>query len=236
MKRFAVIVLLLYGVILLVLTVPVAMAAFYPQMSYYNAIQAFESLRYSVPFAAGLICQAALLGIPIETGSKRPVRKRSIIYSVIAIGFAMTWLVLGIFAAITETVAKSPEPAAWLIVGATFSDTQEWLAKPPFQIYIASFIAVWLIWGTVFYRWSKKYEPRNFVERKCRLMFRGSVLELLVAVPTHILARSRDYCCAGMSTFIGIVVGITVMLLSFGPGVYFLFLDRWRKLHPGSIK
>ncbi|MDD5073031.1 MAG: hypothetical protein PHX64_05000 [Candidatus Omnitrophica bacterium] len=232
MKRFAIAVVLLYGVILFVLTVPVFLAAFYPELTYDNAIEVIASLRYWVLFAVMLICQAALLGIPIETGSNRPIRKRSIIYSVIAISFVMTGLAVGIFAAITETVIKGPEGYSWLILGLNFSEAKEWLAKPPVQIYIISFIAVWFLWGAVFYRWSKKYDPRNFVERKCRLMFKGSVLELLVAVPTHIIARSRDYCCAGFSTFIGIALGISVMLLSFGPGVYFLFLDRWKKLHP----
>lgn len=232
MKRFAVLVVLLYGVILFLLTVPVFLAAFYPELTYNNAIEVIVSLRYWELFAVMLICQAALLGIPIETGSKRPIRKRSVIYSVITVSFVMTGLAAGIYAAIAETVMKGPEGYSWLILGLNFSDAKEWLAKLPVQIYIISFIAVWFLWGTLFYRWSKKYEPGNFVERKCRLMFKGSVLELLVAVPTHIIARSRDYCCAGFSTFIGIALGISVMLLSFGPGVYFLFLDRWKKLHP----
>jgi hypothetical protein len=63
-------------------------------------------------------------------------------------------------------------------------------------------------------------------------MLRGSFLELLIAVPTHIVARSRDYCCAGAYTFIGIALGLAVMLLSFGPGVFLLFVDRWKQRHP----
>ena len=63
-------------------------------------------------------------------------------------------------------------------------------------------------------------------------MLRGSILELLVAVPTHIVARSRDYCCAGFMTFIGLTLGISVMLFSYGPAVFFLYVDRWRRLHP----
>ena len=57
---------------------------------------------------------------------------------------------------------------------------------------------------------------------------------MLVAVPTHIVARHRGYCCAGVYTFIGISFGLAVLLLSFGPSVYFLYAERWRKLHPES--
>jgi hypothetical protein len=37
-------------------------------------------------------------------------------------------------------------------------------------------------------------------------------------------------------TFIGITFGLSVMLFSFGPAVFFLYVDRWRRLHPGSAK
>ena len=53
-----------------------------------------------------------------------------------------------------------------------------------------------------------------------------------IAVPTHIVARSRDYCCAGFMTFFGLTMGISVMLFAFGPAVFFLYIDRWRRLHP----
>jgi hypothetical protein len=58
------------------------------------------------------------------------------------------------------------------------------------------------------------------------------MLELLVAAPTPIVVRRRDCCCAGFLRFCGIVFGVAVMLLSFGPGVFFLFVDRWKRVHP----
>lgn len=72
----------------------------------------------------------------------------------------------------------------------------------------------------------------DLVRCQCRLWLKGSILELLVAVPTHVVARHRDYCCAGFLTFCGIVFGAAVMLLSSGPGVFFLFVERWKRLHP----
>jgi hypothetical protein len=37
-------------------------------------------------------------------------------------------------------------------------------------------------------------------------------------------------------TFVGLTMGFSVMLFSFGPGVFFLFVERWRRLHPGQEK
>jgi hypothetical protein len=38
-----------------------------------------------------------------------------------------------------------------------------------------------------------------------------------------------------MGTFWGIATGISVMLLCFGPGVYFLFVERFERLKPKEI-
>jgi hypothetical protein len=100
---------------------------------------------------------------------------------------------------------------------------------------IGSGVVIWCVWAVMFYRSSHAVEPSDLISRQCRLMLRGSILELLVAVPTHIVARSRDYCCAGMMTFVGLTLGISVMLFSFGPAVFFLYVERWRRLHPEPV-
>ncbi len=63
-------------------------------------------------------------------------------------------------------------------------------------------------------------------------LLRGSILELLVAVPSHIVVRQRGVCCAPAGTFWGITTGLAVMLLAFGPGVFFLYVARCRRLRP----
>ena len=92
----------------------------------------------------------------------------------------------------------------------------------------------WCLWSLIFFRLSRKEEASGFISRQSRTLLKGSILELLIAVPTHIAARNRDYCCAGFFTFIGLAMGISVMLFSFGPAVFFLFVARWRRLHPGA--
>jgi hypothetical protein len=91
---------------------------------------------------------------------------------------------------------------------------------------------LWIIWGVVFYRYARADDPEVLTKRATRWLLRGSILELLVAVPSHIVVRHRNDCCAPIGTFWGIVTGISIMLLSFGPGVFFLFVERCQRLHP----
>jgi hypothetical protein len=90
----------------------------------------------------------------------------------------------------------------------------------------------WLIWGFIFYMACRQDEAGSLVRRSTRWMLRGSILELLVAVPSHVVVRNRGDCCAPFGTFWGIVTGLAVMLISFGPGVLFLFAARMRTLKP----
>src|SRR5664279_915497 len=90
----------------------------------------------------------------------------------------------------------------------------------------------WLVWAFVFRRAAKSDEPDALLKRVTRWLLRGSILELIIAVPSHVIVRRRDDCCAPIGTFWGIATGISVMLLCFGPGVFFLFVERCRRLQP----
>ena len=92
--------------------------------------------------------------------------------------------------------------------------------------------ASWLVWAVVFYLLSRATGPRESIRQQSVGLLRGSILELLIAVPSHIVVRGRGDCCAGIYTFIGITMGISVMLLSFGPAVFLLYYARWRRLRP----
>ncbi len=217
MKKWAVVVLLLYAAMILVFTFPVIFAAF-AGLDLKVDRQMFRTVFTFWPYWAGfalfIMAQAALLDIHVIMTAQRPVTKRTIVPVIVCASLLMALLVAGIVFALDETIHKGFDPEQLLII----------------LVPAAS----WVIWGVIFYRWSRKPDPGSFMERIRRTLFRGSILELLVAVPTHILARCRNYCCAGFGTFIGIVFGLAVMVCSFGPGVYFLFLERWQRLHPGK--
>jgi hypothetical protein len=83
---------------------------------------------------------------------------------------------------------------------------------------------LWLVWGIVFYLYFQN--SSNVTSRLVSWLLKGSVLELLIAIPSHVIVRRRDECTAPAVTSFGIVTGIAVMLLCFGPSVLLLYKKR----------
>jgi hypothetical protein len=222
MKKWALVVVLLYGASLVLFTLPVLIAAFWDVPEHGAAFdgQALRNLFVQWPYWMGvavfMVSQAALLIIPVRSSEKRPVSKRALWLPVITSALMMGLLAGGFIMAVSETIR-----------GKEFVNENIWL-----WIFLAVLLASWVAWGALFHRWNRKLQPGDFLEKMRRALFCGSVLELLVAVPTHILVRSRNYCCAGFGTFFGITFGLAIMLLSFGPGVFFLFAARCKRLRP----
>lgn len=218
MKRWAFLVAALYLLILAALTVPVLLLAFGSELSTESPLLQALSIYAEAPYWIWLVvmagCQLALLSVPVRVASRRPITRSALWPTILVAGLMMGILVTAAFFAFDEFI--KPDTSGTWISGSG----------------IAAGIATWGIWAIVFGRVARTGAPRDLVSRQCRLLFQGSILELLIAVPTHIVARYRDYCCAGFMTFIGLTMGISVMLFAFGPALYFLFAERWRRLHP----
>ena len=85
-------------------------------------------------------------------------------------------------------------------------------------------VRIWLAWSLVFHMFLRN--SANIAGRAVSWLLKGSVLELLIAVPCHVWVRRRDDCSSPIATSFGIVAGIAVMLLSFGPSVLVLYKKR----------
>lgn len=217
MKKIALFVVLAYLAISVVLTWPVLALCFaYDGCDPTDFLGAFVVPQYWIFIGILLVCEAGLLFLPMRIERKRPVARRHVLLPIIVAGFLTGALLFGVILSLDEFIQQDR----------TLDD--EWVSWTA----LASWILLWLVWSVVFYRMSRDKDPRHVILYQCRRLMQGSVIALLVAVPTHIVARCRDYCCAGFATFIGITFGIAVMLLSFGPGIFFLYAERWRKLHP----
>jgi hypothetical protein len=195
-----------------------------------------------------LTAQALLLLVPVDVAERRPTRRRRLLVPVVTASFLLANLFLaGVFAILSaamgdkaSVVVEAPAQFTGKIIEripalsaalANFglAPGGDWLMVPQL---IGMVICFWLLWGCIFHHFAKADEAETLVQRTTRWLLRGSILELLVAVPSHIIVRQREDCCAPIASFWGIVTGISVMLLSFGPGVFFLFAARMRSRQP----
>jgi hypothetical protein len=217
MKRWAIIVAALYVLILAALTVPVGTLAFRPDVGIKSAAGAYAEWPYWLWLLVMGLAQAALLAVPVRFASRRPVTRGSLLPTVLASGLMMGGMAAGAVCAVYEFASggiELPEREGWCV--------------------LALMALAWCLWSLIFFRLGRTENADDFITRQSRTLLRGSILELLVAVPTHIVARHRGYCCAGFMTFIGLTMGLSVMLFSFGPAVFFLFVARWKRLHPAT--
>jgi hypothetical protein len=254
MKLWAALTVFLYFVLLLLLTIPVLILLYGDWwgpsgggISLKDSIGLYQEAGYWVWLGFMVISQAILLFTPARSRDRLPPR-RALFVPILVTGFLLANLILCgivcilclclsdkgvmVFAVIGEFVADDAAKMWGFLFGKAgilFSTNVQFA----FGIITAT-AAFWLFWALVFYWFAKSDDPDSVVQRSTRWVMRGSIAELVVAVPTHIAVRQRQDCCAPVATLCGIATGLAVLLIAFGPGVYFLFVERGRRLRPGA--
>ena len=189
-----------YGLILLAL-------ALLPLVALVEGDSAYPEIVVTITVL--VLCEVALLFVPVRFASRRPVTRRALWIPLLASGVLAAVLGLGASLALLEYL-KAEDGFAWVIPTTAG--------------------AVWFAWTFLFWSLSYRSGPESVAERLHRWLLAGSVLELLIAVPTHVVVRRRTECCAGLGTGLGICAGVVVMLLAFGPSVGFLYYRRWKQV------
>lgn len=160
--------------------------------------------------AVTVISQALLIFGAGTVNLCTPIRPRRLVLPVIVAAVMMTVLVAAFCFCLAELL---------------YLDDKNWIVYPFWIIVGLS----WILWSIVFfimYRDTERYKTlRNLVAA----LIAGSLIELLVAIPSHIIVSRRPGCFVGMMTACGIIAGIFVMLWAFGPGITLLFLRERRK-------
>jgi len=165
--------------------------------------------------AVVLAVEILFLAIPVRAAGTRPVRRRTVWSTAIGAG--------AMFAILLTLSVLCVAAAIW---GDDMLEIGFWCG-------LGSLAVNWIVWSVVFRRFALGADPRDSLQRMVRWLLRGSVVELLVAVPTHVIVRQKDECCAPGVTALGIASGLSIMLLAFGPGIYYLFLERVRRKRTG---
>jgi len=162
-------------------------------------------------WAAVLIAgQALLLFVSVDTSFRRVQPRRHI-----GVAIGTVALAVGLLCGMV----------AWAIAVAIGADDVLPESELTFAIGIWVPVAIfWAGWAYVFHRYKAGDSAK--LERLVGWMIKGSVLELLIVVPCHVIVRQREDCSAPGVTAYGIATGIAVMLMAFGPSVLFLYQRR----------
>lgn len=233
MRRWPLVVAVLYGLILLAVLWPLGQAAYGWSLG---------GLVKPKPGATGLVAdllgvpgfwiwlgvmglsQWALLAVPARLAAGRPVTRGALWPTVLAAALMLAVLVATIFlmldvVLIPEGKGAPPEDMGLL----------DWRHRGFAWVMGGWTLLLWAFWAWVFFRTTRNGVDAGWVASVSRYLLAGSILELLVAVPAHVWVRRRDECCADLGTFWGLAMGISVMLFSYGPGVLFLLVARARR-------
>jgi hypothetical protein len=193
----------IYGLLALaLLTSPAWLAKLLDEKIFIQA-----SICVSCVTAAG----ASLMILPVRVARRRTITRKSIWIPLIGSGFLAGSLVAGAGMALCEYLKADNNNASLpaIAIGA---------------------VVVWAAWGLFFWLIVFSDNPQSLGMKLHRALIVGSVMELLVAVPTHIVVRRRPECCAGYMTGMGICIGVVVMFVSFGPSVLLLFYRRRKQI------
>lgn len=165
-----------------------------------------------IPITIVISGQILLLFLSIDTSFRRLKPRAHVLVSTVVAALLLTLLLFAMTLSLGVGLAgdKLFDPI----------DQHPWAGKA----ILAACAILWLLWGIVFYWYARN--SSDPVGRAVSWLLAGSVLELLIAVPCHIIVRRRHDCSAPMVTSFGIVTGIAIMLLSFGPSVLFLYKKR----------
>jgi hypothetical protein len=241
MKRWAVLTVLIYALALIILSVPVTFAAFANwgkndmNVKFQDLFQLYLQWQYWLWLGILVGGQALLLLLPVDISERRLPARRKLKVPVIVTAFFLASLCFAGILSILCAIFKDRGLDVLSFVDNIFTKGGNATNLGVIINLLIDTSVFWIAWACIFRRYAKSDEPDALLKRALRWLLRGSILELLVAVPSHVIVRRRDDCCAPAGTFWGIATGISVMLLCFGPGVYFLFVERFQKLKPKSV-
>lgn len=216
MRRWGTLITIAYGVILLVFLVPLGVflnASFKPNDFVRSFVGNVEEIYAS--WAAWMligIClagEALLLFLSVDTSFQKLKPRAHILFSGLFTAFTSAFLTGSAILCVGFVIRGDR-------FGGRFFDEGSNLAL--------AWGALWLMWAVVFFIYFR--DPGSRMSQATSWVLRGSVLELLIAVPSHVIVRRRNDCSAPVATSFGIVTGIAIMFMCFGPSVLFLYKKR----------
>ncbi|MGB6431682.1 MAG: hypothetical protein WBF06_13935 [Candidatus Acidiferrales bacterium] len=215
MRKWGIVITVVYALIVLGLLTPGAIWVMGGDNATWSLLRTNLELVYAswlfwLPVGMVVCGEAALLFLRVDTSWRR-LRPRAHIAISGTVAAGLTALL----------TAAAIWCVGFVVRGDDFANSFVIASAREIVCFVA---ALWALWGIFFYVYLRG--SSDAVTRVISWLLRGSVLELLIAVPSHIIVRRKDDCSAPVATSFGIATGIAIMLLAFGPSVLLLYKKR----------
>jgi hypothetical protein len=229
MRKWGIVISVFYALILLGLIVPGSMFIAGGDFSKWPGLisgmkATYTDLTFCILAGAILASQALLLFLSVDTSHKRLKPRAHILVSCAVVALLTALLTSAVIWSLGVAVRGDKFLNFFFDFAHGFFDENNHL--------LIFWGALWLLWGILFYIYFRNSSA--VVTRIISWLLKGSVLELLIAVPCHIIVRRRHDCTAPLATSFGIATGLAIMLMSFGPSVLFLYKKRLDSYPPRS--
>lgn len=143
----------------------------------------------------------------------RPRRRGAVWVSIVAGSLIAALLSAGILLSLMSLLE---------IVGVIGKDAHDSLGG---FLFFAAIGVPWLFWLVLFgFVWVGEW--LTLFRRMYRFLVAGTFLELAITIPIDVQVRKRTSCYCGEGTFFALIVGLTAIFWTFGPGIVLLFLTR----------
>jgi hypothetical protein len=211
MRRWGIVITLFYSLIVVALLVPGAflLATDFSRSQLHDVPDLYRVGLVWLPVGIVIAGQALLLFLSVDTSLQRLKPRTHILMSVLTAA--------GLCALLAGAAILS---LGFGIYGDKFGGS--FFDHGSSVLYC--WVALWGTWAIVFYLYFRNASAQ--ITRVTSWLLKGSVLELLIAVPAHVIVRRRNDCSAPAATSFGIATGIAVMLLCFGPSALLLYKKR----------
>jgi len=162
----------------------------------------------------GIGCTICLLVVQLlfvfTAGTKdlvEPVRPAKRIFPLIVFAILTAMLVGGLSLALAELLGPyAPQSEAF------------------FWLYGVAMIASWIFWLVTVIILSNRSLRVTFFRRIAQNLLAGSLLELLITIPAHLVVSRRPGCLVGIGTMVGIFSGVIALVFSGGPAIAWVMM------------
>lgn len=87
-------------------------------------------------------------------------------------------------------------------------------------------LVLWVFWALVFCLYGRGKNRLSRLRWMINSLITGSIMDLFVAIGVYAWNPQRDDCWCARGAYTGLVLGATIMIWLFGPGIILLFLHR----------